>query len=111
MAAAARAFVRAYFDQNPLSQLGVVAMRGGVAVRLTEVSGSPEAQAAQLSAAALATGGDASLQNALEACLDALRSAPPYGAREVVALVAALATVDPGDVRATIAACKEARVR
>lgn len=110
MAGAARAFVRAFFDQNPLSQLGIVVMRNGVASRLTELSGSPDAQAAQLSAA-MAAGGEASLQNALEVCLDALRAAPPYGTREVVALIAALSTVDPGDVRATIAACKDARVR
>jgi len=56
MTGAAKAFIRAFFDQNPLSQLGVVVMREGVAQRLTELSGSPESQIAQLGAA-MATGG------------------------------------------------------
>jgi transcription initiation factor TFIIH subunit 2 len=34
-------FVRAFFDENPLSQLGLIVMRNGVAERLTELSSSP----------------------------------------------------------------------
>ena len=34
-------FIREFFDQNPLSHLGVVAMRNGTAQRLTELSASP----------------------------------------------------------------------
>ncbi|KAI8470897.1 MAG: Ssl1-like-domain-containing protein [Monoraphidium minutum] len=110
MTSAAKAFIRAFFDQNPLSQLGVVVAREGRAARLTELSGSPEAQIAQLGAA-MVTGGEFSLQNALELCAEALRPVPPYGHREVLALVAALSSVDPGDVRGAIAACKDNRIR
>lgn len=56
-------------------------------------------------------GGDASLQNALDACVDMLKAVPPYGQREVLVLAAALSTVDPGDIFASIKACKEARIR
>jgi transcription initiation factor TFIIH subunit 2 len=55
-------------------------------------------------------GGDASLQNALELCLEALSVVPPYGAKQVVMLVAALASVDPSDVYASIRKAKEAKV-
>jgi transcription initiation factor TFIIH subunit 2 len=34
-------FVRSFFDENPLSQLGLVILRNGVAERLTELSSSP----------------------------------------------------------------------
>lgn len=34
-------FVREFFDQNPLSQLGILAMKDGLAVRMSETSGSP----------------------------------------------------------------------
>lgn len=34
-------FVRAFFDENPLSQLGLIVLRNGVAERLTELSSSP----------------------------------------------------------------------
>jgi hypothetical protein len=41
-------------------------------------------------------GGDASLQNALEVAVEALKDIPPYGHREVLFLLAALTTCDPG---------------
>lgn len=37
----AQDFIREFFDQNPLSHLGIVIMRNGVAERLTELSSSP----------------------------------------------------------------------
>ena len=41
MFGAARMFIRSFFDENPLSQLGIVVMRDGVAFQLTELSSSP----------------------------------------------------------------------
>ncbi|KAL4856793.1 General transcription factor IIH subunit 2 [Chlorella vulgaris] len=103
-------FVRTFFDENPLSQLGLVILRNGVAERLTELSSSPEAHIAKLRQN-LDTGGDASLQNALDLCVDALKSIPPYGHREVLIMLAALSTCDPGDINASIKAAKRQRVR
>ena len=37
----AQGFIREFFDQNPLSHLGLIVMRNGVAERLTDLSGSP----------------------------------------------------------------------
>ena len=34
-------FIREYFDQNPLSHLGILVLRNGVSERLTNLSGSP----------------------------------------------------------------------
>ena len=34
-------FVREFFDQNPLSHIGIIAMRDGRAEALTDLSGSP----------------------------------------------------------------------
>jgi hypothetical protein len=50
MVGCCKSFIREYFDQNPLSYLSVMVMRAGVACRLTELSGSPERQIAELSA-------------------------------------------------------------
>jgi len=41
MFTAASSFIRAFFDENPLSQLGIVVLRDGVAVQVTELSSSP----------------------------------------------------------------------
>lgn len=51
MVDACRRFIRSFFDQNPLSHLGLLVMRNGIVQRLTELSGSPEQQIAQLNAA------------------------------------------------------------
>lgn len=56
MAGAVRSFVRRFFDLNPLGQLGLAVLRGGVAEKLTELSGSPEAQIETLKSAGLDTG-------------------------------------------------------
>ena len=78
-----RKFVRDYFDQNPLSQLGIVITRDGVAIKLTDLSGSPDAQIKKLGESNLSSSGDASLQNVLDLGLATLESVPPYGFREV----------------------------
>ena len=41
MAGILRHFVRAFFDENPLSQLGILVLRNGLAERLTDLSSSP----------------------------------------------------------------------
>ena len=38
---AAEEFIRSFFDENPLSQLGIVLMKDGVAKQLTDLSSSP----------------------------------------------------------------------
>lgn len=37
----AQRFIRTFFDENPLSQLGIIVLRNGVAEKLTELSSSP----------------------------------------------------------------------
>jgi transcription initiation factor TFIIH subunit 2 len=36
----AREFVTEWFDQNPLGQIGIVGMRGGIGERIGEMSGA-----------------------------------------------------------------------
>ena len=37
-------FIRNFFDENPLSHLGIIIMRNGIAQRLTDLAGSPVRQ-------------------------------------------------------------------
>eukprot|EP00168_Porphyra_purpurea_P002313 TRINITY_DN12669_c0_g1_i1.p2 TRINITY_DN12669_c0_g1~~TRINITY_DN12669_c0_g1_i1.p2 ORF type:complete len:254 (-),score=81.17 TRINITY_DN12669_c0_g1_i1:135-827(-) len=102
-AAAADAFIRAFFDENPISQLAVVALRDGVAELLSTLSSSPRSHCDAL-ATAEAGGcyGDASLENGVRLAAAVLAPIPAYGSREVLVAFGGLATVDPGDVRAAI---------
>ncbi len=103
-------FIRAFFDANPLSQLGIIVLRNGVAERLTELSSSPEVHIQKLKSS-LDTGGAASLQNGLDLAVESLRRIPPYGHREVLVLLAALSSCDPGNILDSIKAAKSNKVR
>ncbi|CAM9772640.1 unnamed protein product [Ectocarpus sp. 8 AP-2014] len=103
-------FVTNYFDQNPLSQLGILVTREGRAEKITELSGNPKAHMEALTKDS-DTKGEASLQNLLEMACTSLRAVPEYGNREVVVIYSSLSTCDPGDIHETIAKLKTHKVR
>lgn len=69
----ASALVKEYFEQNPISQLSIVGMREGVAVRISDLSGNPADHVEKLqNLENQDPSGNPSLQNALEMCRGAL---------------------------------------
>ncbi|BDA42827.1 General transcription factor IIH subunit 2 [Coccomyxa sp. Obi] len=110
MSGVLQGFIRKFFDENPLSHLGIVIMRNGIAQRLTDLAGSPEAHISKLQGN-LDASGDASLQNAMDMAAESLKSIPPYGHREVLILFAALSTCDPGNVLDAVKAAKQNKIR
>lgn len=70
-------FVREYFEQNPISQLAIIGMRDGVAVRISDMSGNPADHLEKLQGwVKQDPQGNPSLQNALEMCRGALLWVP-----------------------------------
>jgi transcription initiation factor TFIIH subunit 2 len=67
LAQMAQAFIREFFDQNPLSQMSVLVMRHGRTEALSELSPTPEVHMRALTSS-LQTGGEVSLQNMLQFC-------------------------------------------
>lgn len=65
LVALAKEFVSEFFDQNPLSQLSLSAMRNGGCYRLSELSAAADNHRKQLEKG-METGGAVSLQNVLE---------------------------------------------
>lgn len=104
------AFIREFFDQNPLSQLGLATLKNGVAHCLTDLGGSPESHVKALMGK-LESSGDPSLQNGLDLVHSLLNSIPSYGHREVLILYSGLITCDPGDIMETIKKCKIDKIR
>lgn len=103
-------FVRSFFDQNPLSQLGLVATRDGRAERITELSSNPKAHLEALERA-MTPKGDPSLQNLLELVCTSLRVTPEYGSREAVVLYGSTYTCDPGDIFQTLSTLSKHKIR
>ncbi|KAI0137362.1 Ssl1-like-domain-containing protein [Xylariales sp. AK1849] len=108
----ARDFVREYFEQNPISQLAIVGMRDGIAVRISDMSGNPADHLEKLGEwVKQEPQGSPSLQNALEMCRGALFHTPSHGTREVLIVYGALMSSDPGDIHDTITAVIKDRIR
>ncbi len=60
-------FVTEYFEENPISQLAILGMRDGIAVRISDMGGNPVEHIQRLQTLRPQDPkGDASLQNALE---------------------------------------------
>mmetsp|Transcript_31184 Transcript_31184/g.56586 ORF Transcript_31184/g.56586 Transcript_31184/m.56586 type:complete len:594 (+) Transcript_31184:126-1907(+) len=100
-------FVNEFYDQNPLGHLGVILCRDGESVMLTSLGGSPKKHKLALGAALVTelgkkggpdVGGEFSLQNGIEVAGRSLGYAPRYGSREIIVIMSALATCDPGDI-------------
>lgn len=105
-------FATEYFEQNPISQLGIIGMRDGVAIRISDMSGNPTEHIERLKAFRdQQPQGNPSLQNALEMSRAALYHAPSHGTREILIIYGALLSSDPGDIHQTIASLITDRIR
>lgn len=106
------AFIHEFFEQNPISQLGIVGMRDGIAVRISDMSGNPNDHvAAMQEIRRQEPKGNPSLENALEMSRAALFHAPSHGTREVLLIFGALHTTDPGDIHRTIDSLVHDKIR
>ncbi|DBA04121.1 TPA: hypothetical protein N0F65_004229 [Lagenidium giganteum] len=103
-------FVKDYFDQNPISQLGIIGVKGMKSEKLSDLSGNPKMHVEKIRDA-LAVDKEPSLQNALEIAKASLKTVPTYGSREIVVVYGNLVTADPGDIFTTIATLKREGIR
>ncbi|KAK9369439.1 Ssl1-like-domain-containing protein [Lipomyces kononenkoae] len=105
-------FVTDYFEQNPISQLGIIGMRDGLANLVSQLGGNPTEHIAALQALRKKDpSGDPSLQNALEMARGALYHVPSHGTKEVVIIFGSLLSCDPGDIHKTVGTLKAENVR
>lgn len=99
------AFVTEFFEQNPISQLGIIGTRDGLALTISPLSGNPNDHLSNIQKLfEQEPKGQPSLQNALDMARAALFHAPTHTTREVLILFGSLLSSDPGDIHATISA-------
>ncbi|KAK9314486.1 Ssl1-like-domain-containing protein [Lipomyces starkeyi] len=105
-------FVTDYFEQNPISQLGIIGMRDGLANLVSQLGGNPTEHIGALQALRKQEpSGDPSLQNVLEMARGALYHVPSHGTKEVVIIFGSLLSCDPGDIHKTVGTLKAEHVR
>ncbi|KAH0537033.1 hypothetical protein FGG08_006131 [Glutinoglossum americanum] len=108
----AQEFVREFFEQNPISQLGVIGMKDGLAVRISDMSGNPTEHITAIQQLGVQEPkGHPSLQNALDMVRAVLYHTPSHGTREVLIIFGALLSSDPGDIHQTINSLVNDRIR
>ncbi|KAI4211956.1 MAG: hypothetical protein LQ351_005296 [Letrouitia transgressa] len=96
-------FITEFFESNPLGQLGIIGMRDGLAVRVSDMGNNPTEHLNKLrNLRQEEPKGQPSLQNALKSAWGLLYHAPSDVTREVLLLFGALLTSDPGDIHSTI---------
>ncbi|OQR86445.1 General transcription factor IIH subunit [Achlya hypogyna] len=103
-------FVADYFDQNPISQLGLIGIKSSVAEKLSDLSGNP-GHHIDILKRTLTVHGEPSLQNALEMAKSALKTVPSYGSKEIIVVYGSLTTTDPGDIFATVTGLQKDSIR
>ncbi|KAL2794188.1 Ssl1-like-domain-containing protein [Aspergillus keveii] len=108
----AQEFIREFFEQNPISQIGVLGLRDGLAVRISDMSGNPtEHITAIQDLRSQDPKGLPSLQNGLEMARGALFHTPSHGTREVLIIFGSLLSSDPGDIHQTIRTLIDDKIR
>ena len=96
-------FVTNYFDQNPLSEVGLITTKNQTAEVKVSFEQAKSLRGNFLKNQLGTTGeGRPSLQNALELAIEEHKRVPPYGTREILIIQNALCTNDPGDIKETI---------
>ncbi|ELU17421.1 hypothetical protein CAPTEDRAFT_178402 [Capitella teleta] len=105
-------FVEEFFDQNPISQLGILTTSNKRADKLTELGGNPKRHIQALRGLKeRACIGEPSLQNALDLAAQTLKHMPGHSSREVLIVFGSLTTCDPGSIIDTIQSMKANNVQ
>jgi transcription initiation factor TFIIH subunit 2 len=103
-------FVREFFDQNPISQLGVISTKDGKAEKVLDLNGNPHVLSKTL-CGNWSVSGELSLQNALSLAMNSLKHIPSHASREVLVVMGSLTSCDPGNIFTTIEELSKQSIR
>ena len=105
-------FVYSYFDQNPVSQLGLIITRNKTAEKICDMVGNPKKFIEKLQTLKdKMCQGEPSIQNSLETCISTFRNIRSHSSREILLIMGSLTTCDPSDIFSTINECKKLKIR
>ncbi|KAK9744789.1 Ssl1-like [Popillia japonica] len=105
-------FIEEFFDQNPISQMGIIIMHNKRAERICDLGGNFRKYIKTVNGLTkTALIGEPSLQNGLELALKSLKLLPSHASREILVIMGSLTTCDPSDINKTISMLKHEGVR
>ncbi|GJQ71333.1 putative TFIIH C1-like domain protein [Trypoxylus dichotomus] len=86
-------FVEEYFDQNPISQMGIIIMHNKRAEKVCDLGGNFRKYIKVINGLAKTSLiGEPSLQNGLELALKSLKLLPSHASREILVILGSLTT-------------------
>lgn len=103
-------FSKSFYDQNPLSQLGVVGTRDGLAEPLCDLTGNPKDFLSKFENEVEGKG-EASIQNSLELVRSMLAHVPNHGTKEILILFSGVTSSDSGDIQVLCDELKRKRIQ
>lgn len=105
-------FLEEFFDQNPISQVGIILMQNKRAEKISELAGNCRKHIKIINSLnRTSLQGEPSLQNGLDLAMSSLKLLPAHASREILAIMGSLTTCDPGDITKTIDSLKQEGVR
>ncbi|XP_043094141.1 general transcription factor IIH subunit 2 isoform X2 [Puntigrus tetrazona] len=105
-------FVEEYFDQNPISQIGIITTKNKRAEKLTDLAGNPKKHIAALKKAVDATCvGEPSLYNSLNLAMQTLKHMPAHTSKEILVVFSSLTTCDPANIYELIKTLNGLKIR
>ncbi|XP_035744380.1 general transcription factor IIH subunit 2 isoform X2 [Egretta garzetta] len=105
-------FVEEYFDQNPISQIGLIVTKSKRAEKMTELSGNSKKHITALKKAVdMNCSGEPSLYNSLNLAMQTLKHMPGHTSREVLVVFSSLTTCDPSNIYDLIKCLKAVKIR
>ncbi|XP_075582126.1 general transcription factor IIH subunit 2 isoform X1 [Pelecanus crispus] len=105
-------FVEEYFDQNPISQIGLIVTKSKRAEKMTELSGNSKKHVTALKKAVdMNCSGEPSLYNSLNLAMQTLKHMPGHTSREVLVVFSSLTTCDPANIYDLIKCLKAVKIR
>uniref|UniRef100_A0A8C1R336 General transcription factor IIH, polypeptide 2 n=1 Tax=Cyprinus carpio TaxID=7962 RepID=A0A8C1R336_CYPCA len=105
-------FVEEYFDQNPISQIGIITTKNKRAEKLTDLAGNPKKHIAALKKAVDGTCvGEPSLYNSLNVAMQTLKHMPAHTSKEILVIFSSLTTCDPANIYELIKTLNALKIR
>ncbi|XP_016413618.1 general transcription factor IIH subunit 2 [Sinocyclocheilus rhinocerous] len=105
-------FVEEYFDQNPISQIGIITTKNKRAEKLTDLAGNPKKHTAALKKAVDSTCvGEPSLYNSLNLAMQTLKHMPAHTSKEILVVFSSLTTCDPANIYELIKTLNGLKIR
>lgn len=105
-------FITEFFDQNPISQLGLILLKNKRAEKIADLAGNYKNQIKIVQGLAKSSlTSEPSLQHGLEIALQTLKMIPAHASREILMILGSLTTCDAGDIHETIETLKQENIR